>query len=63
MRLIITRPLEDAIVTIEHLFARGHDGITAPLIAIEPCADVVLPARLWQAVLVQVPMGYGHCLL
>ncbi|MGP1394800.1 MAG: uroporphyrinogen-III synthase [Inquilinaceae bacterium] len=38
-RFLVTRPAEDAAVTIALLAEKGHEGIAAPLLRIEPVAD------------------------
>ena len=51
MRLLVTRPAEDAARTAAAAAARGHDPIIAPVIEIRPLkAD--LPERPFQAVIV-----------
>jgi uroporphyrinogen-III synthase len=50
MRLIITRPEEDANLLADKLARLGHLGIIVPLLAIRPRADVALPNHPWQAI-------------
>ena len=50
MKVIITRPREDAVPLAEKLSARGHESRILPLLAIVPRADVVIPERPYQAV-------------
>ncbi len=57
MRLIVTRPVEDAAPLIEALERLGHDAIKAPLldIRLDPVADI--PALPYQAVLITSANG------
>jgi len=41
MRLIVTRPAEDAAPLAARLRARGHDAVIAPMLEIEPAAEEV----------------------
>jgi uroporphyrinogen-III synthase len=50
MRIAITRPAEDAAPLKAKLEALGHEVITAPLMAIRPRHDAVIPDRPWQAI-------------
>lgn len=52
MRLIVTRPREEAERTAADLRARGHDILIAPMLRIEAVADVVIPQKDFAAVLV-----------
>ena len=52
MRLIVTRPAEDAEGLTQKLQELGHQAISAPMISIEFLPDASLPARDWQAILV-----------
>ncbi len=49
MRLIITRPEEDAEPLAAKLQHLGHDGIVLPLLKIKPRTNVTIPERPWQA--------------
>jgi len=40
MHLLITRPIEDADVTIRALKQRGHSAVSVPLLTIEPVANL-----------------------
>jgi uroporphyrinogen-III synthase len=51
MRLLVTRPKEDAQRTAAALAARGHEVKLAPLLSIEPIADANVGPPTWQAVL------------
>lgn len=50
MRLLVTRPLEDAGTLERRLVALGHQVITSPLLTIAPRADIVIPAEPYQAI-------------
>lgn len=50
MRLLVTRPLEDAETLERRLEALGHQVITSPLLTIAPRADIVIPAEPYQAI-------------
>ena len=52
MRILITRPENDAARTAAALRARGHDTIIAPLLTIEIVPDADLGAGPWSAILV-----------
>jgi uroporphyrinogen-III synthase len=52
MRLIITRPEEDASLLADKLTRLGHIGIVMPLLAIKPRPDVKIPDWPWQAICV-----------
>jgi uroporphyrinogen-III synthase len=47
MRLIVTRPLEDAGPLSAKLQALGHEVTLVPLMTIKPRADVQIPNRAW----------------
>jgi uroporphyrinogen-III synthase len=49
MRVIVTRPAQEAARWVEHLHARGHDAVALPLIAITPAADAQPLRDAWQA--------------
>ncbi|HTS40104.1 MAG TPA: uroporphyrinogen-III synthase [Xanthobacteraceae bacterium] len=51
MRLLITRPAEDGERSAAALRARGHQVLLAPLLRIEPIADVDLGATDYAAIL------------
>lgn len=57
MRLLVTRPDEDASATIAALERRGHEAIVAPLLVIRPLIEAVIPARKWQAILITSANG------
>lgn len=52
MRLIVTRPLEDAGPLRAKLEALGHDVTLAPLLTIKPREAVHIPKRHWAAAVV-----------
>lgn len=51
MRLLITRPQPQADQTAAALRACGHEVICAPLTRIEPVSGAVIPAKLYDAVI------------
>lgn len=57
MRLIVTRPAEDAAPLCRWLAAAGHEPILSPLLEIRPVADLSMPARDYQAVLITSANG------
>jgi uroporphyrinogen-III synthase len=50
MKLIITRPLDDAEPLAARLFAMGHDVVLLPLLGITPRSNVAVPKRNYQAI-------------
>ncbi len=50
MRLLVTRPVEDAATLKERLEALGHQVILSPLLAIAPRPSITIPADDYQAV-------------
>ena len=50
MRIVITRPIEDAMVLKTKLEALGHQAIMSPLLKIVAMADAIIPDDKWQAV-------------
>jgi uroporphyrinogen-III synthase len=52
MKLIITRPVGDALPLAGKLGERGHEAIIAPLLKIEARDGVVLPEKAYQAICV-----------
>jgi uroporphyrinogen-III synthase len=52
VRLLLTRPEPDAQRTAAALRAQGHDVIAAPLLRIEPAADVKIGEGPWAAILI-----------
>ena len=52
MRIAVTRPEEDARPLTVKLEALGHQVIAAPLLTIVPRADVTIPDRTWQAIVI-----------
>ena len=52
MRILVTRPEPDASRQADKLAARGHAAVLAPLLAIQPVADVPLQLEGAQALLV-----------
>jgi uroporphyrinogen-III synthase len=57
MRLIVTRPEEDAGMLVRKLAALGHAAVSVPLLAIVPREDVAIPERNWQAIAVTSANG------
>lgn len=57
MRLLVTRPDEDAGPLVEALTGLGHEAIAAPLLAIRPVEGAVIPDTPWQAVLITSANG------
>src|SRR6185312_12392264 len=52
MRILVTRPEPDASRQADKLVARGHAAVLAPLLSIEPIANVPLQLKGARAVLV-----------
>jgi uroporphyrinogen-III synthase len=50
MRLVVTRPVEDAETLKSRLEALGHEVILSPLLSIAPRADVTIPHENYQAI-------------
>lgn len=50
MKLIITRPMGDALPLARKLEERGHETVMAPLLKIEARDDVILPDKNYQAI-------------
>lgn len=50
MKLIITRPIDDALPLAKKLEERGHETIIAPLLKIEAREGATLPERNYQAI-------------
>ncbi len=63
MRIIITRPLEDALPLQAKLEAYGHVAIIAPLLEIVPRTDVLIAERNWQAIAVTSANALRHVAL
>jgi uroporphyrinogen-III synthase len=57
MKLLITRPVEDAEPLAEKLEGLGHEAVIVPLLAILPRDGVVLPALMFQATCVSSANG------
>ena len=57
MRLLVTRPDEDASATIAALEALGHEAIAAPLLTIQPMVEAAIPDEAWQAILITSANG------
>lgn len=57
MRVIVTRPAEDAADLAATLSGMGHETILAPLLDIRLAPDADLPALPWQAVLITSANG------
>lgn len=57
MRLLVTRPEEDAAGLVHLLSAGGHEAVMAPLLSIRFLDDVEIPERKWQALLVTSANG------
>lgn len=60
MKLIITRPVEDALALARKLEERGHEAVIAPLLGIEARDDVELPGKSYQAICVTSANGLLH---
>jgi len=52
MRVLVTRPEPDASDEVEALASRGHEGVKAPLLIIEPVTNVALELDTAQALIV-----------
>lgn len=52
MRLVITRPQEDAVALAKRLESRGHEVIVDPLLEIQYLEDAMVPDRPYRAILV-----------
>jgi uroporphyrinogen-III synthase len=52
MRLVVTRPIDEAERTAERLRARGHEVLIAPMLAIAPVSDSPPPAVPFDAILI-----------
>jgi len=57
MRLIVTRPLEDARPLGRRLAAAGHEVVVAPLLNIRRVGGLTIPEREYQAVLITSANG------
>jgi uroporphyrinogen-III synthase len=57
MKLIITRPLEDAVALAHKLTDMGHQAISSPLLEIVANSDIKIPDRPWAALLVTSANG------
>ena len=57
MRLLVTRPDEDASATIAALEALGHEAIASPLLTIQSMVDAAIPDENWQAILITSANG------
>ena len=57
MRLIVTRPAEDAALLCRRLEAAGHEPIVSPLLDIRRLAELAIPPRDYQAVLITSANG------
>jgi uroporphyrinogen-III synthase len=57
MRLVVTRPQEDARPLAERLQALGHEVVVEPMLAIAIDRDAVLASGPWQAILVTSANG------
>lgn len=57
MRIVVTRPAEDAAPLAAKLEALGHEVIMVPLLAIAARADAAIPGRPWQALAVTSANG------
>lgn len=51
MRILVTRPADEAQRTASRLTALGHDVLVAPVLRIEPLTDAPIGAGPWSAVL------------
>jgi uroporphyrinogen-III synthase len=57
MKLLVTRPVEDAQPLAEKLEGLGHEAVIVPLLAINPRDDIVLPGLPFQALCVSSANG------
>jgi uroporphyrinogen-III synthase len=57
MKLLVTRPVEDAQPLAEKLEGLGHEAVIVPLLAIEPRENIVLPDLPYQALCVSSANG------
>jgi uroporphyrinogen-III synthase len=57
MKLLVTRPVEDALPLAEKLEGLGHEAVIVPLLAIEPRGNIVLPDGPFQALCVSSANG------
>lgn len=57
MKLLVTRPIEDAQPLAKKLEGLGHEAVIVPLLEIKPRDDVVLPELPFQAVCVSSANG------
>tara|TARA_R110000868_G_scaffold120275_2_gene319321 strand:+ start:885 stop:1613 length:729 start_codon:yes stop_codon:yes gene_type:complete len=57
MRLLVTRPDEDASPLIAALEAMGHQAFHMPLLNVRHLPDAVIPSRVWQALLITSANG------
>ncbi|HVV64521.1 MAG TPA: uroporphyrinogen-III synthase [Rhizomicrobium sp.] len=57
MRVLVTRPIEDALRTAERLKARGHEAVVAPLLSVSFRSGPEIPLDDVQAVLVTSANG------
>lgn len=57
MRVVVTRPAEDAATLTAKLEALGHEVVMAPLLEIRPRSGVAMPDRPWQAITVTSANG------
>jgi uroporphyrinogen-III synthase len=61
MRLIITRPADDANLLKAKLEALGHSAILVPLLQIIPRANVQIPSKNYQLICVTSANAVKHC--
>jgi uroporphyrinogen-III synthase len=57
MRLIVTRPSEDAGPLADRLRAMGHEPVMAPLVEIVPRRGAAIPEARWQAIAITSANG------
>lgn len=57
MRIVVTRPEEDAVPLRRKLESLNHTVITVPLLAIVPRPDVTIPPRSYQAIAITSANG------
>jgi uroporphyrinogen-III synthase len=57
LRLIITRPEEDALSLLRKLEAMGHSAVSLPLVEIVPYTDVSIPEKRYQALCITSANG------
>jgi uroporphyrinogen-III synthase len=57
MKLIITRPAEDAVGLARKLAEMGHESISSPLLEIAALSNIKIPNKPWAAILITSANG------